>query len=56
MPIEAGVGGSLVVGPVNTVVDIILPVDDAVSLRAGVEYKPVPELAIRLGYRTGPET
>ena len=55
MPIEAGVGGSLVVGPVNTVVDIILPVDDAVSLRAGVEYKPVPELAIRLGYRTGPE-
>jgi outer membrane protein OmpA-like peptidoglycan-associated protein len=55
MPMEAGVGGSLVFGPVNTVVDIILPVDDAVSLHAGAEYKPVPELAIRLGYRTGPE-
>jgi len=55
MPIEAGVGGSYAFGPVNTVVDIILPVDDAVSLHAGAEYKPVPELAIRLGYRTGPE-
>jgi outer membrane protein OmpA-like peptidoglycan-associated protein len=55
MPIEAGIGGSLVVGPVNAVLDVILPVHDAVSLRAGAEYKPVPELAIRLGYRTGPE-
>jgi outer membrane protein OmpA-like peptidoglycan-associated protein len=55
MPLEAGVGGSLVLGPVNTLVDIILPIDNAVSLRVGAEYKPVPELAIRLGYRTGPE-
>jgi outer membrane protein OmpA-like peptidoglycan-associated protein len=55
MPLEAGIGGSLVLGSVNAVLDVILPVDDAVSLRAGAEYKPVPELAIRLGYRTGPE-
>jgi outer membrane protein OmpA-like peptidoglycan-associated protein len=55
MPIEAGIGGSLLLGPVNAVLDVVLPVDDAVSLRAGAEYKPVPELAIRLGYRTGPE-
>jgi outer membrane protein OmpA-like peptidoglycan-associated protein len=55
MPLEAGVGGSLVLGPVNTLVDIILPIDNAASLRVGAEYKPVPEFAIRLGYRTGPE-
>jgi outer membrane protein OmpA-like peptidoglycan-associated protein len=55
MPLEAGVGGSIVLGPVNTLVDIILPIDNAASLRVGAEYKPVPELAIRLGYRTGPE-
>jgi outer membrane protein OmpA-like peptidoglycan-associated protein len=55
MPLEAGVGGSLALGPVNTVVDVILPLDNAVSLRAGAEYKPVPEFAVRLGYRTGPE-
>jgi outer membrane protein OmpA-like peptidoglycan-associated protein len=55
MPMEAGVGGSFVVGPVNAVADIILPVDDAVSFHAGAEYRPVPEFAIRLGYRTGPE-
>jgi len=55
MPLEAGIGGSLVVGPVNAAMDVVLPVDDAVSLRVGAEYRPVPELAIRLGYRTGPE-
>jgi outer membrane protein OmpA-like peptidoglycan-associated protein len=55
MPFEAGIGGSLVIGPVDAVLDVILPTDDAVSLRAGAEYKPVPELAVRLGYRTGPE-
>jgi len=29
--------------------------DDGPALHAGVEYVPVPELAVRLGYRTGPE-
>ncbi len=55
MPIEAGVGGSLVFGPVNTLLDVILPLENAVSLRLGAEYRPVPEFAVRLGYRAGPE-
>ena len=55
MPIELGIGGSLTTGPVNAVLDVILPMDNAVALHAGAEYMPVPELAVRLGYRTGPE-
>ncbi|MBM3331415.1 PorV/PorQ family protein [candidate division WOR-3 bacterium] len=55
MPIEAGVGGGLAVGPVNAVLDVIATMDNAPSLHAGVEYLPVPELAVRLGYRTGPQ-
>ncbi|MBM3330288.1 PorV/PorQ family protein [candidate division WOR-3 bacterium] len=55
MPIEAGVGGGFALGPANVVLDFVLPIDNGVSLRAGVEYKPIPELALRLGYRTGPQ-
>ena len=55
MPTEVGVGGMLAAGPVNAVLDVILPMDDGPALHAGVEYVPVPELAVRLGYRTGPE-
>jgi outer membrane protein OmpA-like peptidoglycan-associated protein len=54
MPIEAGVGGILTAGPVNAVLDIVLPLDNDPALHVGVEYMPVPELAVRLGYRTGP--
>ncbi len=55
MPTEAGVGASLTSGPVNVVLDVILPMDNRVAVHAGAEYLPVPELAVRLGYRTGPE-
>lgn len=55
MPTEAGIGGGIAVGPVNALLDVVLPLDNSVALHAGVEYKPVPQLAVRLGYRTGPE-
>jgi outer membrane protein OmpA-like peptidoglycan-associated protein len=55
MPIEAGIGGSFKFGPVDALADVIVPVENTVSLRVGAEYEPVPELAIRLGYRVGPE-
>jgi outer membrane protein OmpA-like peptidoglycan-associated protein len=55
MPTEVGVGSSVTFGPVNAVVDVILPMDNGPALHAGVEYLPVPELAVRLGYRTGPQ-
>jgi outer membrane protein OmpA-like peptidoglycan-associated protein len=55
MPIEAGVGGILTAGPVTAVLDVILPMDNGLALHVGAEYLPVPELAIRLGYQTGPE-
>ena len=54
MPIEAGIGGSFQFGPVNAVVDAVLPMDNALALHVGAEYVPIHELAIRLGYETGP--
>ncbi|MBN2466025.1 OmpA family protein [candidate division WOR-3 bacterium] len=55
MPIEAGVGGSVTFGPVNALVDVVMPVENSMSFRVGAEYLPVPEFAVRLGYRVGPE-
>ncbi len=55
MPIEAGVGGSYAFGPVNAVLDVVVPLDNTPSLHVGAEYLPVPELAVRLGYQTGPQ-
>ena len=55
MPFEAGVGGGLALGPVNAVLDVIVPMDNTPSLHVGAEYLPVPELAVRLGYQTGPQ-
>ena len=55
MPIEAGVGGALALGPVNAVLDVIVPMDNDPSLHVGAEYLPVPEFAVRLGYQTGPQ-
>ena len=55
MPTEAGVGASLKAGPVNALLDVVLPMDNGMAIHVGAEYLPVPELAVRLGYRTGPE-
>ena len=55
MPIEVGVGGGIELGPVNAVLDVIVPMDNGPSLHVGAEYLPVPELAVRLGYQTGPQ-
>jgi len=55
MPIEAGVGGSYTFGSVNAVLDVIVPLDNGPSLHVGAEYLPVPQLAVRLGYQTGPQ-
>jgi len=69
MPTEAGIGGTVKAGPVNGAVDVVLALDglgrvktfpemadaSVMSLRLGAEYQPVPELAVRVGYRTGPQ-
>ena len=55
MPMEAGVGGGLAFGPVQAVLDVLLPLSGSPSLHVGAEYLPVPELAVRLGYQTGPQ-
>jgi outer membrane protein OmpA-like peptidoglycan-associated protein len=55
MPMEAGVGGGLAFGPVHAVLDVLLPLSGSPSLHVGAEYLPVPELAVRLGYQTGPQ-
>jgi len=37
------------------VLDVIVQMDNTASLHVGAEYLPVPEFAVRLGYRTGPQ-
>ncbi len=54
LPAEAELGGALAFRLVNATFGLAVPLDNSPSLRCGLEYLPVPELAVRLGYRTGP--
>lgn len=54
LPMELTLGGNGHIGPVTATLDAVLPYDNTFNVRAGVEYSPVPRLALRLGYRTGP--
>jgi len=54
LPAELGLGASWSRSGLSAAADIIYPMDIHPNVRAGIEYLPVPELALRLGYRTGP--
>lgn len=54
LPSELGLGASWTGSGFTAVADFIYPLDSRPNLRAGVEYLPVRQLALRLGYRTGP--
>ncbi|MBM3323981.1 UPF0164 family protein, partial [candidate division WOR-3 bacterium] len=55
LPTELAAGASYSTHGVTGLFDVVIPFDNSVNLRAGVEYAPIRELCLRLGYRTGPE-
>lgn len=55
LPSEVAAGVSYDASIVRATVDAVVPLfDNAPNFRAGVEVSPVPVLALRVGYRTGP--
>ncbi len=54
IPTEVGVGASFDWSHLTATVDAVHPLDGSINCRAGLEYVPVPALALRVGYRTGP--
>ena len=54
LPAEIAAGASFQRSGITVTTDIVVPFDSDVNVRAGLEYTPVPEIALRIGYRTGP--
>ncbi|UCG42398.1 MAG: PorV/PorQ family protein [candidate division WOR-3 bacterium] len=56
LPMEAAAGVSYATGMFRVTMDAVLPVpfDRIPDFKTGVEFSPVRDLALRLGYRTGP--
>jgi outer membrane protein OmpA-like peptidoglycan-associated protein len=55
LPSEVGIGAGYLSDRLNATVDVVYPFDTDLNVRAGVECLPAKELALRLGYRTGPQ-
>jgi outer membrane protein OmpA-like peptidoglycan-associated protein len=54
LPAEVAAGVSGTLGRFSGTLDVVVPYDNDVNVRAGVECVPVSGLAVRVGYRTGP--
>jgi len=54
LPTEIGLGASFQSPQLKALADAVYPLDNDLNLRAGIEFTPIKELALRLGYRTGP--
>ena len=54
LPTEIGLGTNFHKTRFNASIDIVYPFDNSMNIRTGLEYAPVREFALRLGYRTGP--
>ena len=54
LPVEVGFGATYSLPFLNATADVALPMDNEFAVRAGVEFLPIKELALRLGYRSGP--
>lgn len=52
-PAEFVAGGAYAAGSVAAALDVVQPIGGTTQLRAGLEYAPVEEFALRVGYRTG---
>lgn len=56
LPVELAAGCSYTLRRLLAALDIVLPVDNSPNLRLGLEYLPAENVALRLGYRTGPQS
>lgn len=54
LPAELALGASGMFGPLHGSLEAVYPFDNSLNVRAGIEWNPVRELSVRLGYRTGP--
>jgi len=55
LPTELAAGASYVTAGIVAALDVVVPFDNVPNVRLGLEYMPVKELALRAGYRTGPQ-
>jgi len=54
LPVEFAAGAGYFTGPLGATFDLVMPLDNNLNARLGLEYSPMRELALRVGYRTGP--
>ena len=54
LPMELAVGASATRNRFRATADVVLPRENNLNVRAGLEYIPISDLALRIGYRTGP--
>jgi outer membrane protein OmpA-like peptidoglycan-associated protein len=54
LPAEVAAGASFQRYGITVLLDVVVPFDSDINVRVGLEYAPVPEIALRVGYRTGP--
>jgi len=54
LPSELAAGSHFQVGGFTATLDVAVPFADNPGVRMGVEYAPIKEAALRLGFRTGP--
>ncbi len=54
LPTEFAVGANYKVAGFTGTIDVAVPLADNPNVRLGVEYAPIKEAALRIGYRTGP--
>jgi outer membrane protein OmpA-like peptidoglycan-associated protein len=55
LPSELAAGASYAAGDIVAALDVVVPLDNVPNVRLGLEYSPVEQLALRAGYRTGPQ-
>lgn len=54
LPMEVALGASATGGRFRATADVVIPRENTPNVRAGLEYMPVTDLSLRIGYRTGP--
>jgi outer membrane protein OmpA-like peptidoglycan-associated protein len=54
LPTEFAVGANYKAAGFTGTIDVAVPLADDPNVRLGVEYAPIKEAALRIGYRTGP--
>ena len=54
LPTEFAAGANYHIAGLTGTVDVVVPLADDPNVRLGIEYAPIKEAALRVGYRSGP--